>query len=104
MNIPSPILKMYTGATKRVSIAALLSIAAFVGIAAYAILHDPNPRTYVIELRDTGFFPAELTVRNGDTVLFKNVGTRDVWPASDPHPTHDDLSSFDPTEGIEPGQ
>ena len=104
MNIPSPILKMYTGATKRVSIAALLSIAAFVGIAAYAILHDPNPRTYVIELRDTGFFPAELTVRNGDTVLFKNVGTRDVWPASDPHPTHDDLSSFDPTEGIAPGQ
>ncbi len=93
-----------TGVTKLIGNVALFSIALFACFAAYTILYASSPRTYTVELRDAGFFPTELTLRNGDTVIFKNVGTRAMWPASDPHPTHEDLSPFDPQDGIEPGQ
>ena len=104
MKTPSFALYIYTCTTKRVRSAAILSFVVFACIATYAIFHNPESRTYTVELRDTGFSPPELTIRNGDTVIFKNVGTRAVWPASDPHPTHDDLSSFDPKESIPRGQ
>ena len=104
MKIPSTVWRMYTSTLERVGIVMLISIVAFVCIAAYGIFHSSNPRTYVVELRDAGFFPAELTLRTGDTVTFKNLGTHAIWPASDPHPTHEDLSPFDPKEGIPPGE
>ena len=103
MKINRLTLRAYAHVTGRISVAALLSLSVFASLATYTILHSSDPRTYTIEMRDAGFFPAELTLRNGDTVIFKNAGTHAIWPASDPHPTHDGLSPFDPKEGIAPG-
>lgn len=95
---------LYSRMEKRIGIAGIVLLVGFSCIAAYTIFHNSNPRTYTVEMRDSGFFPAELTLRNGDTVIFKNVGTHGMWPASDPHPTHDDLSSFDPKKVVPAGE
>ena len=42
----------------------------------------------VIVYSDSGFSPAELTVKKGDTVIFRNEVMRDVWPATAIHPSH----------------
>ncbi len=96
--------KVYRAVLKRMSIAAILLTGTFICIAAYLLLGSLGHRTYTIELRDAGFSPSEITVHSGDTVTFKNSSTRSIWPASDPHPTHEDLSTFDPKEAIPPGQ
>ena len=56
-----------------------------------------------ISITDTGFSPAEITVKAGTTVTFVNKGQELHWPASDPHPTHTDLPGFDAKRGLEPG-
>lgn len=42
----------------------------------------------VVEMTNSGFVPAELEIAIGDTVEFRNTGTRDIWPATVVHPTH----------------
>ena len=42
----------------------------------------------VVFYTDSGFSPQELTIRAGETVTFRNEGSRQTWPASDIHPTH----------------
>ncbi len=44
--------------------------------------------TNTIVFTDSGFSPAALTVRVGDTVVFENQSSVDFWPASAMHPTH----------------
>jgi plastocyanin len=44
--------------------------------------------TTVISYTDEGFSPREITVAEGDTVVFVNNSSRAVWPASAQHPTH----------------
>ena len=34
------------------------------------------------------FTPSTLTVKTGDTVTFKDASTKNMWVASDEHPTH----------------
>jgi plastocyanin len=50
-----------------------------------------------------GFSPADLAIKVGDTVMFKNDDTRDHWPASDPHPIHNICPGFDALGGVPPG-
>ena len=71
----------------------------------------------VIIYTDEGFSPNPLTVKVGNTVTFRNQGSRPVWPASAMHPTHkvypgsdiekcgtaDESGIFDACRGIEPG-
>lgn len=45
-------------------------------------------KTVMITANDSGFSPATVTIKKGDTVMFMNGGTRPVWPASAMHPTH----------------
>ena len=52
---------------------------------------------------ESGFAPKDITIKKGGTVTFVNKGSRSIWPASDPHPTHTDYSAFDSKKGIEPG-
>lgn len=61
------------------------------------------PKTYEVSMTDTGYAPAALTIKKGDTVKFINNGTKLNWPASAPHPTHTDYSAFDPKKGIAVG-
>lgn len=51
-----------------------------------------------------GFSPDPITVQEGDTVVFRNNGSSDIWVASDDHPVHNDLPGFDAESGISPGE
>ena len=42
--------------------------------------------TNTVVFTDSGFSPAALTVRVGDTVVFENRSSMDFWPASAMHP------------------
>lgn len=59
---------------------------------------------YTVVLHEDGFFPEELTIQRGDTVIFKTERDKEFWPASDLHPTHGIYPEFDPKEPIPPGQ
>ena len=45
-------------------------------------------KTHEVMHTDAGFSPANLTVKVGDTVTFKNQSSADMWVASAMHPTH----------------
>ncbi|MBI3337325.1 MAG: cupredoxin domain-containing protein [Candidatus Staskawiczbacteria bacterium] len=71
----------------------------------------------IITYTDSGYSPNMLTIKNGETVIFKNQSSKSMWPASAMHPTHrvysdtslDDHcpdttnSSLDACTGILPG-
>jgi len=62
------------------------------------------PKTWDVSMTDSGFAPANLTIKKGDTVKYANKGTKAIWPASAPHPSHTDYSAFDPKKGIAVGE
>ena len=45
-------------------------------------------QTQTVVIKDGGFFPAVIGIDPGTKVIFRNVGERSHWPASDFHPTH----------------
>lgn len=53
---------------------------------------------------DSGFSPNSITVKAGDTVMFKNDSSRDMWVASAPHPVHTDYPGFDAKKGYKKGE
>lgn len=61
-------------------------------------------KEYVVELRDAGFYPREITIHVGDAVTFVTKRNQEFWPASDPHPTHEYLKGFDANGPISPGK
>lgn len=61
-------------------------------------------KEHVIELRESGFHPNEITIKMGDTVTFITTNAKDFWPASDPHPIHNYLTGFDPKKPIPPSE
>ncbi|MCP6719995.1 MAG: hypothetical protein KJI72_01535 [Patescibacteria group bacterium] len=60
-------------------------------------------KEHIIELREGGLSPEEITVQKGDTIIFANASDEPFWPASDPHPTHQFLSGFDQGHAIDSG-
>lgn len=62
------------------------------------------PKTYTVNLTDTGPQPSILDISTGDTVKFVNTGTRPYWVASDPHPTHELCPGFDAVHGLVHGE
>ena len=63
------------------------------------------PDSWTVTYTDGGtFLPARLDIATGDEVVFVNDSQIPVWPASNIHPTHEILSSFDPLEAIPPGE
>jgi hypothetical protein len=57
----------------------------------------------MVTLTDNGFIPTRLVIKQGDTVTFKSDVSREFWPASDFHPTHNIYPAFDPRRPIEKG-
>lgn len=61
---------------------------------------------------DSGFAPASLTIKKGDTVVFKNTASDGVRVSSNPHPLHNGYpttggcvtSTFDSCSNVTPGQ
>jgi plastocyanin len=50
------------------------------------------------------YSPSQLTIKNGDVVIFKNASTGSFWPASAPHPQHTNYPEFDPKKSVGAGQ
>jgi len=69
-------------------------------------------RAWEVKITDEGFFPRELTIKEGDAVIWTSGGSRPHWPASAVHPTHTNYperggcigSSFDACRGLETGE
>ena len=57
----------------------------------------------VVTYTDSGFSPSTLTVKAGDTVVFKNESSSAFWPASAVHPTHELYPEFDAKAAISLG-
>lgn len=77
-----------------------------------------NTNNNTVVLTDSGYSPAVLTIKKGETVLFKNNSSESMWTASDMHPSHTAYSgtsadqhcpdtvgaAFDACKGYLPGQ
>lgn len=46
------------------------------------------PQENLIIYSETGYAPANLALKLGDTVVFKNESIKNMWPASAMHPSH----------------
>lgn len=56
-----------------------------------------------ITFNGTAFTPSTLTIKAGDTVVFRNSSDGNFWPASGPHPQHTLYPEFDAKAEIAPG-
>lgn len=71
-----------------------------------------SPATHTVIYTDNGVSPTELTIKSGATVVFENKSSRDIWPASAKHPTHEVYptkggcigSTFDACRGLKTGE
>ena len=69
-------------------------------------------RQEVIKYTNSGYSPSSLVVKKGATVTFKNESSRETWPASAKHPTHEVYpaaggcigSMFDTCRGLKTGE
>jgi len=59
---------------------------------------------WTVFIRDSGFEPATVNIKPGDTVVWTNEAGRAAWPASDDHPTHTKLPGFDALRGLPRGR
>jgi len=57
----------------------------------------------VVSYTDTGYLPAELTVKKGTKVTFTNNSASGMWTASGVHPTHQLLPGFDQLKSVAKG-
>jgi len=57
-----------------------------------------------VRYSNTGFQPAKLTVPVGTMVEFINQSDEEMWVASNMHPSHEILSTFDQFQGVGKGQ
>ena len=64
----------------------------------------PTEKTSLIEMNETSFSPNAITISIDTKVIFKNIGNRPIWPASNIHPTHGIYPEFDPQRPIPPGE
>lgn len=56
----------------------------------------------VITLSKDGFSPDEISIKAGDSVVFRSVAGEPFWPASNLHPSHALYPEFDPQEPVQP--
>jgi plastocyanin len=68
----------------------------------FLFLVPPSSSEHVITLEKDGFSPAQLVVREGDTVTFTTKNSEAFWPASNVHPTHTSFPDFDPRQPVSP--
>ena len=57
-----------------------------------------------ISYTDSGFEPKDISISLGTMVHFVNESSIDMWVASDDHPAHTDLPTFDQFKGSGPGE
>lgn len=80
----------------------LFFLSVFIGvIITYTTL---SQKIFIIHMTHEGFVPREAIVSKNTLVKFINDTDKKRWPASNPHPTHDIYSEFDPQQPIPPKQ
>ncbi len=57
----------------------------------------------VVMYTDSGYVPAQITVKKGTTVTFRNESSSGMWTASAVHPTHQLLPGFDQLKSVGSG-
>lgn len=62
-----------------------------------------HSQTVIIEMTEEGFSPQSITLDENSAVIFINKDTKDRWPASNVHPTHELYPEFDPKKPIKVG-
>lgn len=96
-------LKQKITSHKRVVLGALLILTVGIGasIAWYAtqVPHKIDG-AYHIVLKNDGFHPKNLVIKEGDTVVFSTENDKPFWPASNVHPTHTAYPDFDPKKPV----
>lgn len=89
---------------KKLLIPGSLLLLACLIVGAFFIIGNSLPKmvdgAYLIELREDGFHPRSLVIKEGETVVFKSQNGEAFWPASNVHPTHTAYPDFDPREPI----
>lgn len=74
----------------------IFSILCIIGVFTFlSFVHLPQSaragtenNTTTVRITDEGFTPSFVEIREGDTILFENISSRNIWPASNTHPTH----------------
>jgi plastocyanin len=61
-----------------------------------------GPQTVEIKVTSSGFEPATLNLKKGDSVTFTNADSKNHWPAGGAHPIHD--ADFDHKRALKPGE
>lgn len=102
--------------SKRIIIGVIILI--LLGAGAYLFLKQSNttttttnvtntqadkPAAATITYSDSGYSPAEVTVKSGDTVEIKNTSSRAMQFDSDPHPIHTDNPDLN-VGSVNPGE
>ncbi len=64
----------------------------------------PTVRKWSVAVKNSAFFPAELKIKKGDTVVWTNFDSSPAWPASAFHPTHQVYPGFDALKRINTGE
>ncbi|MBM2818244.1 MAG: hypothetical protein HW401_834 [Parcubacteria group bacterium] len=59
--------------------------------------------TNVVNYTDSGFSPASLEIKVGESVQFVNQSNGGMWVASGPHPSHTNYPEFDAKKNIPSG-
>ena len=83
----------------------MIGIVAVLGAAGAVYLYysgSAHHATHRIDLTEQGFVPQNITISQGDTIIFSTTRGKQFWPASDLHPTHEIYPEFDPKEPILP--
>ena len=57
----------------------------------------------LIEYRDSGFSPAQISVKLGESVTWINQSGKSMWVASADHPEHKQYPGFDQLQAVENG-
>lgn len=75
----------------------------FVGVAVFLavfLLRSGKAETFEVVLTENGFEPSAVVVPKGSNIIFSTKAGKPFWPASDPHPLHDNYPGFDPQKPI----
>jgi hypothetical protein len=70
------------------------------GEAPKLFLTDKDASQHTVILKESGFEPNTLVIRQNDTVIFKTELGKPFWPASNLHPKHGIYPEFDPKEPV----
>jgi len=60
-------------------------------------------KVHEVVYNGTAFTPSTLTIKAGDTVVFRNSSSGAFWPASGPHPQHTLYPEFDAKGSVAAG-